>query len=117
MVYIIKEGEVEALRQIKKLHSKAKASNQDNKFFLGNNAQLRKCTQPEKIVTKGKDNHKPQMIRLSQICSGQMFGEEDVVNNRNYTTTVRCISTSAVIYCIKAEEFLLKLSKEDNSWQ
>mmetsp|Transcript_4759 Transcript_4759/g.7186 ORF Transcript_4759/g.7186 Transcript_4759/m.7186 type:complete len:136 (+) Transcript_4759:78-485(+) len=51
------------------------------------------------------------------MCSGQMFGEEDVVNCRKYTTTVRCISTQAVIYCIKAEEFLMKLSKEDFTWK
>ena len=29
-----------------------------------------------------------QKIRLSQIGQGQMFGEEDVVNNRKATTTI-----------------------------
>ena len=47
---------------------------------------------------------------------GQLFGEADVINNRPYTTSVCCLSNVGEVYCIKAEEFLHKFSKDDKSW-
>jgi hypothetical protein len=46
-----------------------------------------------------------------------MFGDEDIINNRHYTTTVRCLSTNANLYCIKAEEFINKFGKDDKTWK
>ena len=56
-------------------------------------------------------------VKLSLMCSGQMFGDEDIANNRSYTTTVKCISTYASLYCIKAEEFLMKFGKDEKTWK
>jgi len=59
-----------------------------------------------------------QKIRLSQIGIGQMFGEEDVVNNRKATTTIQCISCEATLYTIKKEEFLDRMNStmNDKTW-
>lgn len=46
-----------------------------------------------------------------------MLGEEDVVNNRNYTTTVKCLSTSATLLAIKADEFIIKFGKDNSTWK
>jgi hypothetical protein len=48
-----------------------------------------------------------------------MFGEEDVVNNRKATTSSVCISSEALVYCIKADEFLNRMSHPNNekTWQ
>jgi DNA-binding transcriptional regulator PaaX len=48
-----------------------------------------------------------------------MFGEEDVVNNRKATTSIYCLSSEAVLYCIAREEFLdkMKSNANDRSWQ
>lgn len=46
-----------------------------------------------------------------------MFGDEDIINNRNYTTTVRCLSTNASLYCIKADEFINKFGKDEKTWK
>ena len=47
-----------------------------------------------------------------------MFGNEDVLRGRNYTTTVRCLSTKAAqLYCIKAEEFNFRMSRDDKTWK
>ena len=46
-----------------------------------------------------------------------MIGEEDVLNDRNCTTTVKCISTTAEVFCIKAEEFMIKLGRDDKTWK
>jgi len=41
-----------------------------------------------------------------------MFGEEDVVaDNRPYSCTAKCISKSADVFCMKAEEFVRILSR------
>ena len=59
-----------------------------------------------------------QRIRLTHLCAGQVFGEEDIVNNRKATTSAVCISTEAQVYCIKAEEFLTKLQhpNQEKTW-
>ena len=45
-----------------------------------------------------------------------MFGEEDALNDRIYTTTVRCISATAIVYCIKTNEFIQKFQEKAETW-
>jgi hypothetical protein len=45
-----------------------------------------------------------------------MFGEEDVINERNYTTTMKCLTANCIVYCIKKEEFLHKLGRDEKTW-
>ena len=58
-----------------------------------------------------------QVMKISIICAGQIFGNEDVLNDRNYTTTVKCLSNEAMVYCIKAEEFKNRMSRDDKTWR
>lgn len=46
-----------------------------------------------------------------------MVGEEDVLNDRHYTTTVTCLTNTAEVFCIKSEEFMLKLGKDERTWR
>mmetsp|Transcript_29545 Transcript_29545/g.45014 ORF Transcript_29545/g.45014 Transcript_29545/m.45014 type:complete len:88 (+) Transcript_29545:2062-2325(+) len=46
-----------------------------------------------------------------------MFGEEDVINERKYTTSVRCTSTMATVFCVKAEEFFARFQRDDRTWK
>mmetsp|Transcript_19278 Transcript_19278/g.29571 ORF Transcript_19278/g.29571 Transcript_19278/m.29571 type:complete len:86 (+) Transcript_19278:1434-1691(+) len=46
-----------------------------------------------------------------------MFGEEDVLKGRKYSNFVRCNSTSATLYCIKADLLRVKLAKDDKTWK
>ena len=46
-----------------------------------------------------------------------MFGEEDVLSHRNYTTTVKCVSNSGDVFCIKNDEFFRKLKTNQQSWK
>ena len=46
-----------------------------------------------------------------------MFGHQDVLNHRNYTTSVKCISNSASIYCCKAEEFYSIINRDEKSYK
>lgn len=57
-------------------------------------------------------------MKIAILCEGQMFGNEDVLRGRNYTTTVRCLSTKgAQLYCIKAEEYNFRMSRDDKTWK
>jgi hypothetical protein len=44
-----------------------------------------------------------------------MFGHDDVLNRRNYTTTVKCISNKAAVYWCRAEDFLAKMKNDDKA--
>jgi hypothetical protein len=46
-----------------------------------------------------------------------MFGEEDILSNRNYTTTVSCKSNTGDVFCIKNNEFFRKLKTNSESWK
>ena len=46
-----------------------------------------------------------------------MFGQEDVLGDRNYTTTVKCITNTGSLYWIKNSEFLNKMQKDDRTWK
>ena len=56
-------------------------------------------------------------MKIAIICGGQIFGNEDVLYGRNYTTSVRCLSSDAQVYCIRAEEFNHRFSRDDTTWK
>ena len=55
-------------------------------------------------------------MQIGIIGPGQVFGEEDVLNNRKYSTTVKCLSHEATCFQIKAEEFNYRMSKDKETW-
>lgn len=46
-----------------------------------------------------------------------MFGEEDILSQRNYTTTVTCKSDRGDVFCIKDDEFFRKIKVNIDSWK
>ena len=58
-----------------------------------------------------------QTFRVSIIGTGQTFGEEDVMVERNYTCSVKCISKFADVFCMKYDEFLRKFKGNKESWK
>lgn len=46
-----------------------------------------------------------------------MFGQEDVINQREYSTTVRCLSSEASVFSISADKFIEKLSRDEKTWK
>jgi CRP-like cAMP-binding protein len=57
-----------------------------------------------------------QTFRVSLIGAGQTFGEEDVMAQRDYSCSVRCISKVAEVFCMKHDEFLRKFKGNKDSW-
>jgi len=73
----------------------------------------------DKVFNKTANKIKPTnfeflRIRLAQICEGQIFGEEDVVNGRPATSSITCLSTKATLYASNADEFLAKMCTTNN---
>ena len=47
---------------------------------------------------------------------GYLLGHEDMINDRKYTTSVRCISYEGTVYALKSEEFLERMRVLDKTW-
>ena len=45
-----------------------------------------------------------------------MLGYEDVINFRDYTTSVKCISKTGVLYKLKKDIFINMMMKDDRTW-
>lgn len=58
-----------------------------------------------------------QVMKMSVLCAGQIFGQEDVLHGRNHTTTVRCLSVDSQVFAIKAEEFNARMRRDDRTWR
>jgi hypothetical protein len=46
-----------------------------------------------------------------------MFGEDDVIFERNYTTSIICRSNLGQVFAIKVQEFFRKLKANDECWK
>lgn len=46
-----------------------------------------------------------------------MFGEDDVVLSRPYSSTITCRSNQGVIFCMKDQEFFRKIKVNDECWK
>ena len=53
-------------------------------------------------------------VKIKTVYSGYILGFEDFMSNRDYTTTVRCISSSGSLFEIDKKDFKAKLSKFDS---
>ena len=52
------------------------------------------------------------MCRLKISTKGCILGLEDGINERNHTTSAKCVSLEAVIIKIKISEFNRKMEKD-----
>ena len=50
------------------------------------------------------------------MASGNLFGEDDVVQDRMHFGTVRCISGSGILHCMKIFEFLRMFEAVKTAW-
>lgn len=49
------------------------------------------------------------------VCQGNLIGAEDVINNRNYSTTIKCTTTKGSLYTLKTEDFHFWISKNERT--
>ena len=56
-------------------------------------------------------------IRIMIAGQGHILGRDDIVKERNYTFSARCLSISGTLIKIAASEFLKKLKKDERAQQ
>ena len=45
-----------------------------------------------------------------------MFGAEDAINNRKYSSTVRCVSSTGIVLRVKKNDFVQKFGNFHDTW-
>lgn len=56
-------------------------------------------------------------IPIVTLSQGQVIGQEDVINQRNYTTSVKCVAAESCVYEVDGSRFVEKLSRDDKTWR
>ena len=54
---------------------------------------------------------------LGLLGVGQLFGEEDVIAEREFTTTVTCKSNTGKVYRMRIAEFFRRIKGNDACWK
>jgi hypothetical protein len=57
-----------------------------------------------------------ESLELTVISVGQFIGEEDIVNNQFYHTSVQCISMTGNLFKISRDDFK-KIEKHKEQWE
>ena len=96
-VYIVIDGEFEVNRR--RIGEKQRADNKERKY-IGPSKAPKSSTYKIEKKTNFID------LKISIASQGQSIGFEDVINGRQYTTSVSCKSNEGSLYCIKNVEFL-----------
>ncbi len=88
----------------------------NKKKLLKNDDKLQLLANSSKIISKGESSTIQNSYKIAQIGIGQLFGEEDVISQRHYSTTVVCKSKVAEVFAIKSDEFTKKFKSNIESW-
>ena len=111
MVYLTLNGDFESTRErkIKPLNFEQT----DYSQFLGQSKDSEK--RPRSISSKHKRESSTLWLQVYNI--GILFGYQDVIQKRNYSHSVKCISQTGSLYSISAKEFHARFSKDDDTWR
>ena len=74
-----------------------------NKQYLNNMKNPRFINAVNSFKSKQMDQ--TQNIRVMILGSGNILGEEDIIKERCYSTSVQCFSQTGELYCISLEDF------------
>lgn len=136
-LYIIMEGDFEIMRKKKsqfvlmdptstdKIATGKHITQQKVSEYLGPRSYLRA---PEvkvehfsiaKVQTNNTLRHGPRgqaaQVRIMIASQGHIFGQDDILNDRDHTISVRCISKKGKLFVMKAEDFLKSIKKDSQA--
>eukprot|EP00347_Sterkiella_histriomuscorum_P023290 403335214 len=96
------EGSQEELNQ-----NLGKQKSKDKQFKSGYNTQIQLASRQRNVET----------FKIAILGPGQMFGEDDVIHERQYTSTIICRSNVGQVFAMKAQEFFRKLKPNEECWR
>jgi CRP-like cAMP-binding protein len=115
-ITIICEGEFELTRRKNKLVRLGDEDDQSSLLqMLGPQIPGGGTTRATRNMSKEKGKVQATNIKLALASSGQFLGAEDVLNQRNFTTTARCTSTTATVYTLKTDDFFFWVGKNERT--
>ena len=56
-------------------------------------------------------------LRLAVLGPGQIHGEGDVVLDKNYTSTLRCIEQDSELFIMNRDDFLHLFKQNEAAWR
>lgn len=56
-------------------------------------------------------------MKLALITVGQCFGDDDIINERNYKATMTCTKNDSFLYVISRADFLRFFGKNSEAWK
>eukprot|EP00347_Sterkiella_histriomuscorum_P003283 403364882 len=121
-VYIVFEGEFEIIK--KKFEYDMIQQNKNYNQYLGPQQNLQEYNDeneesPQKRTASfslpRQDQNYTQKILL--LGRGDMIGEEDAINQRDYTCTVKCNSLNGTLLAIKIQDFYQRIKTNQDTWK
>jgi CRP-like cAMP-binding protein len=68
-------------------------------------------------VSKLAERSKKIRIKLGVLGQGQLFGEEDCILKRSYTTSLKCTRYGSQAYIMPRADFLRLFQKNEEAWK
>ena len=124
MIFVIWQGEFEISKQVcttkqRDIDAKALINDRltevtDTNLFKKYNTKVGELCS-SKLIQNNITSNKRYKISIQGM--GHMLGEEDVITERGYSTTAKCLSESAVVFCMKSGEFLRQFKGNSDCWK
>ena len=113
-VYVVVDGSFEIIRTT---HNRIKTINEVPRNLLQTSAAI----SPSSSKTGGKIPLRKKIlscdVRIAIVQKGAIFGHDDVVSDRGYTTSVKCVSNNGMLYVISAPVCYVELRKVETCWR
>jgi CRP-like cAMP-binding protein len=111
-IYVVLHGNFEVIRR-KRVRTKVQPVGIDPRRMIGPN--IDDITKQRQLKT-GKTSILASDIPIAVLTDGQIFGQEDVINEREHTTSVKCLTNDGSLYVLPAFSFFQKLSRDEKTW-
>ena len=79
--------------------------------------QSEKKTRPKLNMSRVQDENAKVKIRIGILGPGHIFGNDDLILGRNYTTTLKCLENDSEAFVMTREDFLRLFKSSEDAWE
>ena len=69
------------------------------------------------IGTENIGSYKKRSLKLSHLGSGLVFGDDDCIAGRGFSSSLKCLSQTGSLIVMKAEEYLKCFKQQSDAWK
>jgi CRP-like cAMP-binding protein len=81
-------------------------------FAESSSNSIRKKSQ----LKKQEQSQAHSNIKLSLLGVGLVFGDDDILTNRPYKASLKCVRNDSVVFLLQRDEFLRIFRTENETW-